>query len=387
MEDIELTLAAESSHVVAVSPDGKRVTQTTTHGGRMDVQVDEDEDDDDGEDLSEAASGSHVPPKAVQAAARRGLELRKQHGRGGWDSRKAHANGMGSGVVRAQTLASGRSVSGETLRRMRSFFARHDGAREREARQRDETSPANIAWLLWGGDPGREWAEKELKGLQEMDEQLYETTCLEIGVEPLQEAGGVISWLKRNFSNVDDSIAGEIRDELAAITTEAERQALLHELDGFITEAKAAQRDGTFGDILSSLGLGFVSGLAGGVAGMVKGGLDASKMAAPVFQAADKVKGGFFADRLGVTALKQSVVDAKSVAAHQAATAAHKAGQFGKVVNATVTGVNIAFMAASLVSIIFKTLNRYNGSLERYVESLVALRREVAAYRIPRRRD
>ena len=84
-------------------------------------------------------------------------------------------------------------------------------------------------------------------------------------------------------------------------------------------------------------------------------------------------------------AMKQGIADAKSLAAHQAATAAHKAGQFGKVVNATVTGVNVAFMAASLVSIVFKTLNRYNGSLERYVESLVQLRREVAAYRIPRR--
>ena len=100
-----------------------------------------------------------VPPAAVRAAAARGLELRRKHKRGGWDAHQAHAGGMGSGVVRAQTLASGKGVSLETVRRMRSFFARHDGERERAARERDETSAANIAWLLWGGDPGRRWVE------------------------------------------------------------------------------------------------------------------------------------------------------------------------------------------------------------------------------------
>ena len=94
---------------------------------------------------SGAPSPNLAPPPAVQAAAKRGLELRREHKRGGWDSRQAHAGGMGSGVVRAQTLTAGRRVSMDTIRRMRSFFARHDGERERAARQRDETSAANIA--------------------------------------------------------------------------------------------------------------------------------------------------------------------------------------------------------------------------------------------------
>ena len=111
------------------------------------------------------------PPPAVRAAAKRGLELRRAHKRGGWDSRQAHAGGMGSGVVRAQTLATGRNVSLDTVRRMRSFFARHDGERERMARQQDETSAANIAWLLWGGDPGRKWAE-EVWARQSMNEEV-----------------------------------------------------------------------------------------------------------------------------------------------------------------------------------------------------------------------
>ena len=163
-----------------------RVIQQTLAGGGLDVQFDRKDEAGDAEDagdlkdvsakkvvlatqydkkpetVTEAAS-SFVPPKEVQEAARRGLELRKKHGRGGWDSRKARENGIGSGVVRAQTLVAGKGVSLDTVRRMRSFFQRHDGEQERAARQRDETSAANIAWLLWGGDAGRKWAAEVLK--------------------------------------------------------------------------------------------------------------------------------------------------------------------------------------------------------------------------------
>ena len=165
----------EASHVTAVSMDGpsgaeKKITQQTTPGGTLDVQKDDEEDkkpdsnkkDGEHEVVTEATS-SFKPPADVIAAAKRGLELRKEHKRGGWDSKTAHANGIGSGVVRAQTLAAGKGVSMDTLRRMRSFFQRHDGERERAAREKDKTSAANIAWLLWGGDPGRRWAEEVLR--------------------------------------------------------------------------------------------------------------------------------------------------------------------------------------------------------------------------------
>ena len=46
---------------------------------------------------------------------------------------------------------------------MRSFFARHDTEEERAARREDDTSPAAIAWDLWGGDAGRRWAESQLE--------------------------------------------------------------------------------------------------------------------------------------------------------------------------------------------------------------------------------
>lgn len=100
-----------------------------------------------------------APPEPVRAAARRGLELRRLTGRGGLDREQAGRLGIGSGVARAEQLAGGEALTLTDLKRMKAFFARHDGERERNARLANERSPANVAWLLWGGDEGRAWAQ------------------------------------------------------------------------------------------------------------------------------------------------------------------------------------------------------------------------------------
>ncbi|MBU3720549.1 MAG: hypothetical protein FGM22_07285 [Burkholderiaceae bacterium] len=91
-----------------------------------------------------------VPPKDVQEAAARGLELRREHGRGGTEV----------GVARARDLSNGRRLSMETVKRMRSYFARHDVDKKgKDWGNKSNPSAGYIAWLLWGGDPGREWVE------------------------------------------------------------------------------------------------------------------------------------------------------------------------------------------------------------------------------------
>jgi hypothetical protein len=63
-------------------------------------------------------------------------------------------------VARARDLKNRRSLSPETIKRMTSYFARH--AVDKEAADfgnEDDPSAGYIAWLLWGGDAGREWAE------------------------------------------------------------------------------------------------------------------------------------------------------------------------------------------------------------------------------------
>ena len=96
-------------------------------------------------------SKSFKVPQSVRNNAARGLELRREHKRGGLDSKQAKAAGVGSGVQRASDLKSG-SVSYQTVKRMKSFFARHSAFKEHH---KDKSSKAYISWMLWGGDAGR----------------------------------------------------------------------------------------------------------------------------------------------------------------------------------------------------------------------------------------
>lgn len=96
----------------------------------------------------------HVPPASARANARRGLELRRKFGRGG----------TAVGIARARDIANGSALSLSTIKRMNSFFARHEV--DKKGKDWDNASnPSNgkIAWLLWGGDAGWSWAKKIIR--------------------------------------------------------------------------------------------------------------------------------------------------------------------------------------------------------------------------------
>jgi hypothetical protein len=92
-----------------------------------------------------------VPPQQVRANAKRGLELRKKHNRGGTEV----------GVARARDLSNGAALSLDTIKRMNSYFARHEVDKKGEGWGVD--SAGYIAWLLWGGDAGWSWARGILR--------------------------------------------------------------------------------------------------------------------------------------------------------------------------------------------------------------------------------
>ncbi|MFO0271384.1 MAG: hypothetical protein ACK53W_12720 [Gemmatimonadota bacterium] len=114
-----------------------------------------------------------APPASVQAAARRGLAAREKWGRGGLSTQEAGAQGIGSGVARATTLANGDRVSVASIRAMARFFARHQENYRPSATEPDGGPTAGtIAWWLWGGDPGKAWADRVLADLDEADKAL-----------------------------------------------------------------------------------------------------------------------------------------------------------------------------------------------------------------------
>lgn len=111
------------------------------------------------------------PPLAVRKAAKRGLELRKQFGRGGLGTREAGKLGIGSGIERAVTLAKGMHLAPSIVRRMNNYFNRHQ--KDKKPGWGNPRHPTNgyIAWMLWGGDAGRAWARKIVKQMDLADEK------------------------------------------------------------------------------------------------------------------------------------------------------------------------------------------------------------------------
>lgn len=117
------------------------------------------------------------PPQGVQEAAQRALEwIREGHAGSGFTD---------VGRARAAQLARGDNVSEQTIRRMASYFARHEVDARAEGFKAGEEgfpSPGRVAWDAWGGDPGRSWAnsvverlEKDGKGLTPRQKLLYES--------------------------------------------------------------------------------------------------------------------------------------------------------------------------------------------------------------------
>ena len=114
------------------------------------------------------------PPESVAAAAARGLELRKKaspSNRGGLTAEEASKQGIGSGVQRAVNLKNRDVVSPEVIGQMVAFFARHEKNKDIPADKKGEPWNAKgyVAWLLWGGDPGRQWAEKVKRQMEAAD--------------------------------------------------------------------------------------------------------------------------------------------------------------------------------------------------------------------------
>lgn len=98
-------------------------------------------------------SKTFTPPAEVARAARQGLELRRS-----LSASKRCCTAVG--LRRASQLANRQPVSLDTLKRMRSYFARHEV--DKQGRGWGVDSKGYQAWLLWGGDPGRRWAKQQL---------------------------------------------------------------------------------------------------------------------------------------------------------------------------------------------------------------------------------
>lgn len=128
---------------------------TDDSGAEEDVEKDITDGD---QDIMKSYDGiNFTPPAGVRAACRAGLKL-KEEGHGG--------KGLVAATVAwARRLAAGQKISPAKARKMNAWFARHSvGSSSRTLG--DKTSPAWVAWQLWGGNAGKAWSSKLVKQME-----------------------------------------------------------------------------------------------------------------------------------------------------------------------------------------------------------------------------
>ena len=112
-----------------------------------------------------------TPPEGAREAARRALEVRAE--------KPESQRGMTPvGIARARDLAAGKTLSPETVRRMLSFFQRHEV--DKQGSTWDEQGKGWQAWQGWGGDPGYAWARKVVRQMDAADTKTMAADAVDV---------------------------------------------------------------------------------------------------------------------------------------------------------------------------------------------------------------
>lgn len=103
-------------------------------------------------------------PKGAKEEAKRGLEWRKEFGRGG----------TSVGIGSARYILNNTTAGSEKVRHIAKYFPRHEVDKRAEGwRQGEKGYPSNgrIAWALWGGEAGKSWSQKLVRAMNKRDEK------------------------------------------------------------------------------------------------------------------------------------------------------------------------------------------------------------------------
>lgn len=122
-------------------------------------------------------------PETVKNNAKKGLELRKEYGRGG----------TSVGIATAKYLVSNRTITNEKVRHVAKYFPRHKGD---NLEQTDPPSNGYIAWLLWGGTTAWKWSQSIVDRLNE-EEMAYS-----------KEEEGLLTFPYKSRSEMNPALRG-----------------------------------------------------------------------------------------------------------------------------------------------------------------------------------
>jgi len=136
-----------------------------------------------------------VPTDAMATEAQRGLNWRREFKRGG----------TSIGVARANQLVNKENLSPDTVKRMYSYFSRHEVDKQGQGFKKGSEgypSAGRIAWALWGGDAGFGWSRKVRNQIENELDGKAEAGSLKVG--------DMVSW---------NSSGGRARGKIKRIVT------------------------------------------------------------------------------------------------------------------------------------------------------------------------
>jgi hypothetical protein len=175
---------------------------------RPNISTEEYEEEDEYEDQMDKAEG-YSPPAGARSAARRAIKF-KEDG-------KATGAGTAVGWTRARQLANGETLSLSTVKRMYSYFSRHEVDKKGKD-WANQANPSNgyIMWLAWGGDAGFSWSRGIVNRMR--DKALFnnfgQDWTRSTGIADIFKALGVGSMVSWNSSGgrAEGKITRIIRD-------------------------------------------------------------------------------------------------------------------------------------------------------------------------------
>jgi hypothetical protein len=127
----------------------------------------------------------YSPPAGARAAARKAIRFKEQG--------KAKGAGTSVGWTRAGQLARGETLSLSTVKRMYSYFSRHEVDKKGKD-WANQSNPSNgyIMWLAWGGDAGYSWSRRIVNA--EKDKALFADTFKSIQKQSRKRGSGNVIW-------------------------------------------------------------------------------------------------------------------------------------------------------------------------------------------------
>ena len=173
------------------------------------------------------AKEGYKPTAGMRSAARRAIKLKEQG--------KAKGAGTAVGWTRAGQLARGETLSLSTVKRMYSFFSRHEVDKKgKDWDNAENPSNGKIMWLAWGGDAGFSWSRKivEREKNKSMKKALLTEELVEEIKDILEEAVNPIDTVVE--IDDDEDIKKALRPEITKEQLGMVIEHLMEAIEGMI---------------------------------------------------------------------------------------------------------------------------------------------------------